>query len=124
MKLPDDVKQLSSPAEMEKRCPPARRPRRAGKASRIADAADATSSGGKGTFPNEQPTNGLKVVLWDCANGATYHIAPNELRELARPLSPSAVSQTASTLTKKRGAIDARVAGARVGGEGGPRHRA
>lgn len=97
-KLPDDVEEAIE-AEMEKEitCVDSAE---LGKASRIVDAAGRYIEFCKGTFPNELSLNGLKVVV-DCANGATYHIAPNVLRELERPLSPSAVSQTASTLTKK-----------------------
>ncbi len=72
-----------------------------GKASRIVDAAGRYIEFCKGTFPNELSLNGLKVVV-DCANGATYHIgAECAARAWARPLSLLAVSQTASTLTKK-----------------------
>ncbi len=41
----------------------------------------AISSFCKATFPNELSLSELKIVV-DCANGATYHIAPNVLREL------------------------------------------
>lgn len=52
-----------------------------GQASRIADAAGCYTEYCKGTFPSNQSLSGLKIVL-DCANGATYHIAPNVLSEL------------------------------------------
>ena len=35
----------------------------------------------KGSFPSDLSLTGLKIVV-DCAHGATYHIAPNVLREL------------------------------------------
>lgn len=52
-----------------------------GKASRIVDAAERYIEFCKNTFPNNLSLNGLKIVV-DCANGATYHIAPSVLREL------------------------------------------
>lgn len=52
-----------------------------GKASRIIDAAGRYIEFCKGTFPSELSLKGLKIVV-DCANGATYHIAPSVLREL------------------------------------------
>lgn len=52
-----------------------------GKASRIVDAAGRYIEFCKATFPNELSLSELKIVV-DCANGATYHIAPNVLREL------------------------------------------
>ncbi len=78
-KLPDDVEEAIE-AEMEKEitCVDSAE---LGKASRIVDAAGRYIEFCKGTFPNELSLNGLKVVV-DCANGATYHIAPNVLREL------------------------------------------
>ena len=52
-----------------------------GKATRIDDAAGRYIEFCKGTFPSELSLKGLKIVV-DCAHGATYHIAPNVLREL------------------------------------------
>ncbi|WP_421131568.1 phosphoglucosamine mutase [Alteromonas sp. A079] len=52
-----------------------------GKATRINDAAGRYIEFCKGTFPSELSLTGLKIVV-DCAHGATYHIAPNVLREL------------------------------------------
>jgi phosphoglucosamine mutase len=52
-----------------------------GKASRINDAAGRYIEFCKGTFPSDLSLKGMKIVV-DCANGATYHIAPNVLREL------------------------------------------
>ncbi|MFS1538567.1 MAG: phosphoglucosamine mutase [Candidatus Phlomobacter fragariae] len=78
-KLPDDVEEAIE-AEMEKplTCVESAE---LGRASRIVDAAGRYIEYCKGTFPSEQSLNGLKIVL-DCANGATYHIAPNVLTEL------------------------------------------
>ena len=52
-----------------------------GKVSRIDDAAGRYIEYCKGNFPADQTLSGLKIVV-DCANGATYHIAPNVFREL------------------------------------------
>lgn len=52
-----------------------------GKASRIDDATGRYIEFCKSTFPNSASLRGLKIVL-DCANGATYHVAPYVFREL------------------------------------------
>lgn len=52
-----------------------------GKATRIKDAAGRYIEFCKSTFDSALNLSGLKIVV-DCANGATYHIAPNVLREL------------------------------------------
>ena len=52
-----------------------------GKAYRIEDAAGRYIEFCKSTFPSQYDLKGLKVVV-DCANGATYHIAPLVISEL------------------------------------------
>jgi len=52
-----------------------------GKARRINDAAGRYIEFCKSTFPRQQSLAGLKIVV-DCANGATYHIAPQVFSEL------------------------------------------
>lgn len=52
-----------------------------GKATRIVDAAGRYIEFCKSRFPSHLSLKGMKIVL-DCANGATYHIAPNVFREL------------------------------------------
>ena len=78
-KLPDEVEEAIE-AEMEKEitCVDSAQ---LGKASRIVDAAGRYIEFCKATFPNELNLNSLKIVV-DCANGATYHIAPSVFREL------------------------------------------
>lgn len=56
-----------------------------GKASRIDDAPGRYIEFCKNTFPSELNLNGLKIVV-DCANGATYHIAPKVFTELGAEL--------------------------------------
>jgi len=52
-----------------------------GRAHRIDDAAGRYIEFCKGTLPSGFVLDGLKIVL-DCANGATYHVAPSVFREL------------------------------------------
>ncbi len=54
---------------------------RLGKAERVKDAAGRYIEACKATIPIGSNFKGLKVVL-DCANGATYHIAPHVFEEL------------------------------------------
>ena len=78
-KLPDEV-ELAIEAELEK--PMLTMPSdRLGKAKRISDAAGRYIEFCKSTFPNELDLRGLKIVV-DCANGATYHVAPPVFHEL------------------------------------------
>lgn len=56
-----------------------------GKASRIDDAPGRYIEFCKNTFPSELNLNALKIVV-DCANGATYHIAPKVFSELGAEL--------------------------------------
>ena len=52
-----------------------------GKASRIVDAGGRYIEFCKSTVSGNLRLNGISIVL-DCANGATYHVAPNVFREL------------------------------------------
>jgi phosphoglucosamine mutase len=52
-----------------------------GKAERVKDAQGRYIEACKATIPIGTSFNGIRVVL-DCANGATYHIAPNVFEEL------------------------------------------
>lgn len=54
---------------------------RLGKATRVVDAAGRYIEFCKSTVPNSVNLKGMKIVV-DCANGATYHIAGEVLREL------------------------------------------
>jgi len=54
---------------------------RLGKAHRIDDAAGRYIEFCKSTIPSGVDLSNLKLVV-DCANGATYHVAPNVFREL------------------------------------------
>jgi phosphoglucosamine mutase len=61
--------------------PPVSSPANVGKASRIDDAVGRYIEFCKRTFPDNLTLDGLKLVL-DCANGATYRVAPTIFREL------------------------------------------
>jgi len=76
-KLPDDI-ELAIEAQLDE---PMETSSALGKARRIADAAGRYIEFCKGTLPWGFSLKGLKLVL-DCANGATYHIAPQVFREL------------------------------------------
>ncbi len=61
-----------------------------GRASRISDAAGRYIEFCKGTLPASMSLAGLKIVV-DCANGATYHVAPDVFRELGAEVVEQAV---------------------------------
>lgn len=78
-KLPDAV-ELAIEAEMEKPLQTVSSAK-LGKATRIHDAPGRYIEFCKATIPSLTRFSGLKIVV-DCANGATYHIAPNVFSEL------------------------------------------
>ncbi|WNC69940.1 phosphoglucosamine mutase [Thalassotalea nanhaiensis] len=78
-KLPDDVElAIEAMIDEEMDCVHSAK---LGKAVRIDDAAGRYIEFCKSNFPSEYSLNGMKIVV-DCANGATYHIAPSVFREL------------------------------------------
>ncbi len=88
-KLPDDV-ELAIEAQIDEPMTTAA-PDALGKAARISDAAGRYIEFCKSTFPLATDLHGLKVVL-DCANGATYHVAPGVFREMGAEVVPIFVS--------------------------------
>lgn len=78
-KLDDDI-ELAIEAQMQEQMTCVESDK-LGKATRIKDAAGRYIEFCKGTFPSDLSLSGLKIVV-DCAHGATYHIAPDVLREL------------------------------------------
>ncbi|OCG17111.1 phosphoglucosamine mutase [Gilliamella sp. App6-5] len=76
----DDAIELEIETELEKEidCVESKQ---LGRASRITDAAGRYIEFCKSTFDHDLSLAELKIVV-DCANGATYHIAPKVLREL------------------------------------------
>lgn len=114
-KLPDEVEEAIE-AEMEKpiTCVESAE---LGRANRIVDAAGRYIEFCKGTFPNENNLNGLKVVV-DCAHGATYHIAPNVFRELGAEVITIGCEPTGININEECGATDVRMLQKRVLEEG------
>jgi len=78
-KLPDDI-ELSIEALMDEPLTTVDSGE-IGKASRIVDASGRYIEFCKSTVPANMSLKGMSIVL-DCANGATYHIAPSVFREL------------------------------------------
>ncbi|HDL3803848.1 TPA: phosphoglucosamine mutase, partial [Mannheimia haemolytica] len=76
-----------------------------GRASRINDAAGRYIEFCKGTFPSELSLEGYKIVV-DCANGATYHIAPNVMRELGAEVLEIGTKPDGLNINEKCGATD------------------
>ncbi|HBC5915427.1 TPA: phosphoglucosamine mutase [Proteus mirabilis] len=114
-KLPDEVEEAIE-AEMEKpiTCVESAE---LGRANRIVDAAGRYIEFCKGTFPNENNLNGLKVVV-DCAHGATYHIAPNVFRELGAEVITIGCEPTGININDECGATDVRMLQKRMLEEG------
>lgn len=110
-KLPDEVEEAIE-AEMEKpiTCVESAE---LGRANRIVDAAGRYIEFCKGTFPSEQSLSSLKVVL-DCANGATYHIAPNVFRELGAEVIAIGCEPNGININEQCGATDVRMLQERV----------
>lgn len=78
-KLPDQVElEIESMIELPMTCVSSEK---LGKARRLDNADGRYIEFCKGQFPKELSLEGIKIVL-DCANGATYHIAPAVMREL------------------------------------------
>ncbi len=78
-KLPDEV-ELAIEAEIDRPLVTVD-PARLGKVTRVEDAAGRYIEFCKSTVPHHLDLSSLKIVV-DCANGATYHIAPHVLEEL------------------------------------------
>lgn len=78
-KLPDSI-ELAIEAELDKKLEVVE-PASLGKAMRVNDAPGRYIEFCKSTIPSLTRLTGLKIVV-DCANGATYHIAPNVFSEL------------------------------------------
>lgn len=99
-KLPDDVELmieelLDAPMTVVESA-------RLGKVSRINDAAGRYIEFCKSSVPTSTDFNGLKVVL-DCANGATYKIAPSVFRELGAEVTVLAASPNGLNINDKCG---------------------
>jgi phosphoglucosamine mutase len=76
-----------------------------GKAKRIDDAAGRYIEYCKGTINGGLSLKGMKIVL-DCANGATYHVAPAVFSELGAQVIEIASSPDGLNINKECGATD------------------
>ncbi len=74
-------------------------------ASRITDAAGRYIEFCKSTFPSHLNLSAYKIVV-DCANGATYHIAPNVMRELGAEVIEIGTKPNGMNINKGVGATD------------------
>ena len=110
-KLPDEV-ELAIEAELEKElvCVDSSE---LGKASRLDDAAGRYIEFCKSTFPKDLNLSNLKIVL-DCANGATYHIAPSVFKELGADIIAMGVEPNGTNINAGVGATDVKALQARV----------
>ena len=102
-KLPDDVEEaieamLDQPMDCVESA-------ELGRASRIKDAAGRYIEFCKSTFPANLSLEGYKIVV-DCANGATYHIAPNVMRELGAEVIEIGTHPNGMNINEKCGATD------------------
>ncbi|WP_111640983.1 phosphoglucosamine mutase [Marinimicrobium alkaliphilum] len=97
-KLPDEIERQIE-EELDK---PMVTAERLGKARRIDDAAGRYIEFCKGTMPWGFSLAGLQIVL-DCANGATYHIAPNVFSELGAKVIPVAAEPNGTNINRSCG---------------------
>jgi phosphoglucosamine mutase len=108
-KLPDEV-ELAIEEQLDQ---PMQTADRLGKARRINDAAGRYIEYCKGTMPWGFSLQGMKLVL-DCANGATYHVAPDIFQELGASIDviaaePNGVNINEQCGSTKPGKLQARV---------------
>jgi phosphoglucosamine mutase len=76
-----------------------------GRVKRIEDAPARYIEFCKSTFPFEMDLRGVKIVV-DCANGATYHIAPSVLHELGAEVIPINHQPNGTNINHHCGATD------------------
>ena len=76
-----------------------------GKAHRIDDASGRYIEFCKSTVPLKMNFSGLKVVV-DCANGATYHVAPDVFRELGAEVIVMGVEPNGLNINQNCGSTD------------------
>ncbi len=76
---------------------------RLGKAVRVNDAVGRYIEFCKATLPAPISLRGLRIAV-DCANGATYHIAPQVLHELGAEVLPVAVAPNGYNINERCGA--------------------
>lgn len=74
-----------------------------GRAKRVDDAAGRYIEYCKGTFPIGLQLNGIKIVV-DCADGATYHVAPRVFSELGAEVTSIGVNPDGLNINEHSGA--------------------
>jgi phosphoglucosamine mutase len=88
-----------------------------GKASRVDDAAGRYIEFCKHTFPKDLTLEGLRLVV-DCANGATYRVAPQVLRELGAEVIELAARPDGFNINADVGSLYPHAMGAEVVAQG------
>ncbi|MCZ6457942.1 MAG: phosphoglucosamine mutase [Gammaproteobacteria bacterium] len=110
-KLPDDVElQIETQLEQDMVCVDSDR---LGKASRIDDAAGRYIEFCKASVNRGFRLTGLNVVL-DCANGATYHVAPGVFEELGATVTTMGCEPDGFNINAECGATDPAALAAQV----------
>jgi phosphoglucosamine mutase len=89
-----------------------------GKAYRIDDAIGRYVVFLKNTFPNDLTLDGLRIAL-DCANGATYRVAPAVFEELGAEVIPIGVDPDGENINADCGSLHPEVVGRLVLEKGG-----
>lgn len=105
LKLPDGLELEIEKFLFENR-DPSHRPTASevGKAFRVDDAAGRYIVFAKSTFPQELTLDGVKIAL-DCANGATYRVAPAIFSELGADIVTMGASPDGENINKDCGAL-------------------
>ena len=102
-KLPDEVEEaIEAMLEQAMDCVESAE---LGRASRIKDAAGRYIEFCKSTFPAHLSLENYKIVV-DCANGATYEIAPSVMRELGAEVIEIGTEPDGMNINEKCGATD------------------
>jgi phosphoglucosamine mutase len=102
-KLPDEI-ELAIEAELEKDLQTAQS-RDIGKVLRVVDAAGRYIEFCKSTVPEGFNLRGMRIAV-DCANGATYHIAPSVFGELGAEVSSIGVQPDGFNINQGVGSTD------------------
>jgi phosphoglucosamine mutase len=84
-----------------------------GKAHRVSDAGGRYIEFCKSTVPSKLSFKGLKIVI-DCANGATYHVAPDVFRELGAEVIVMGVEPDGLNINQNCGSTEPRLLQAAV----------
>ncbi len=105
LKLPDEIELMIEDFIFENH-DPSHRPTASevGKAYRVDDAIGRYVVFAKNTFPKELTLDGIKIAV-DCANGATYKVAPAVFYELGAEVIPIGVKPTGENINDDCGAL-------------------